>query len=87
MKFVTQAILKQRHIVKFLFKEDNKPLNVSRRFENIYGDRAMKKTEVYFWIAEARRGREDLFDEERPRRPFDIGLDEGWCTGLKQLRA
>jgi hypothetical protein len=76
MKSVTQAVLEQRCIIKFLFKEGNKHPNIIQPRANVYVDRTMKETQVYFWIAEVRRGREDLSEDERPERSLDIDLDE-----------
>jgi hypothetical protein len=36
----------------------------------------MKKTQALFWVGEARRGRENISDEERPGRPPTARLDE-----------
>jgi hypothetical protein len=36
----------------------------------------MRKTQLYFWTAEARRDREDLSDDERTGRSPDVGLEE-----------
>jgi hypothetical protein len=36
----------------------------------------MKKTQVVFSVAEVRRAREDLSDQERPGKPPTVGLDE-----------
>jgi hypothetical protein len=36
----------------------------------------MRKTQLYFWTAEACRDREDLSDDERTGRSPDVGLDE-----------
>jgi hypothetical protein len=62
------AMLEHRHILRFLLKKDNTPLNILSRLQNIFRERAMKQTQVHFWIREIRRGREDLSDEERPGR-------------------
>jgi hypothetical protein len=60
----------------FSFQKGNKPPNIVQSLENVYEDRAMKRMQVYFWIAEVRRGREDFSDEDQPGGPPDIGLDE-----------
>jgi hypothetical protein len=46
------------------------------RLRNIHHEVTMKKIQVFFWVREVRRGREDLSDEERPGRPPVDGLDE-----------
>jgi hypothetical protein len=76
MKDITQEVPEQRYIVMFLFKDVNKPLNITQRSENVYGGKALKKTQVYIGIAEVRRGCEDFSDGKRPGRPPGIGLDE-----------
>jgi hypothetical protein len=62
-------MLEQRHFIRFLIKEGIRPKEIPGRLRNVYGEGAMKKTQVLFWAAEVRRGREDLSDEERPGRP------------------
>jgi hypothetical protein len=69
-------ISEQRHVIRFLRKEDIHPTGISGRFCNVYGKQAMKKTQELFWVADVRRGREELPDEERPERPPTLGLDE-----------
>jgi hypothetical protein len=69
-------MLEQRHVIRFLIKEGIHPKEIPGRLRNVYGEGAMKKTQVFFWAAEVRRGREDLSDEERPGRPTTRGLDE-----------
>jgi hypothetical protein len=59
------AMLEQRQILRSLLKEGNKPLHILSRRQNVVGERAVKQTQVYCWISEIRRGREDLSDEER----------------------
>jgi hypothetical protein len=76
MKSVTQEVIEQWCIVKFLFKEGIKHPDIIQRRENVDVDRIMKKTQISFWIAEVRRGREDLSDDEQPGKPSDVDLDE-----------
>jgi hypothetical protein len=61
--------------VRFVLKDGNKPVTILLRFQNVVAERPMKQVQVYFWISEINRGHEDLSDEERARRPSDIGLD------------
>jgi hypothetical protein len=82
-KSFTQAMPEQRTIVKFLFKEGKEPPKIIQRFENVSGDRAMKKTQVYFWIAEICRGREDLSDEEIALLAV---LSQGWKLTLASFQ-
>jgi len=35
----------------------------------VYGDSAMKKTEVYKWVKRSSEGRESVTDEEKSGRP------------------
>jgi hypothetical protein len=69
-------MLEQQWIVKFLFKKGNKPPNIIQRFENVYGNKGVKKMQVYFWIAEVYRGYKDLSDEEEPGKSPDTGLGD-----------
>jgi hypothetical protein len=40
-------MLKQRHAIKFLVKEQNDPKEIHRRMETLYGDGIRKRTQVY----------------------------------------
>jgi hypothetical protein len=59
-----------------LIKEGIRRKEIPGRLRNVYGEEAMKKTQVFFSVAEVRRRRENLSDEERPGRPATPGLDE-----------
>jgi len=42
----------------------------------VYGDNAMKKTEVYKWVKRFSEGRESVTDEERSGRPATSRTEE-----------
>jgi len=42
----------------------------------VYGDNAMKKTEVYKWVKRFSGGRESVTDEERSGRPATSRTEE-----------
>jgi hypothetical protein len=69
-------MVEQRHVIRFLIKEGIQPKEIPGRLSNVYGEEAMKKTQVFFWVAEVRRRRENLSDEERPGRSATPGFDE-----------
>jgi hypothetical protein len=76
MKMLLSSILEQRYVIKFLEKKQNGPKEIHCNLKTIYGDGAMKRMQVYWWVSEVHRGREDVFDSPRPRRPTEIGIDE-----------
>jgi hypothetical protein len=57
-------------------RNGNKPPNIIKRFDDVYGDSATKQTQMDFWVTEILRGREDLTDNEQLGRQPDISLDE-----------
>jgi hypothetical protein len=63
-------------VIRFLVKEGIHPKEIPAHFGNIYGEETMKKTQVFFWVTEVRRWRNDLSDEERPGKPPTTGLDD-----------
>jgi histone-lysine N-methyltransferase SETMAR len=59
----------QRVIIKFLAIEKVDAREIARRLRVAFGEDAYALRTVQFWMAEVRRGREDLHDEHRPGRP------------------
>jgi hypothetical protein len=76
MKRLFSAILTQRYVVIFFVKEPNDPKEIHRRLKAAYANGTMKRTQVYWWVSAVQRGREDVSDSPRPRRPTEIGIDE-----------
>jgi hypothetical protein len=60
----------------FWSKRASKLFGIPDRLQKIYHEASMKKIQVFFWVGEVRRGREDLSDEERVGRLPTAGLDE-----------
>jgi hypothetical protein len=52
-----------------LVKKQNDLKEIHRRLKDAYGDGAMKWTQVYWWVSEIQRGREDMFNSHRPGWP------------------
>jgi hypothetical protein len=55
-------MLEQRYVIKFRVKEQNDLEKIHRRLKTVYGNEIMKRTQVYWWVLEIQRGREDVFD-------------------------
>ena len=52
----------------------------------VYGDNAMKKTEVYKWVKRSSEGRESVTDEERSGRPATSRTEENIAKVRQILR-
>lgn len=68
--------MEQRYFIKFMFIEGYSPNEIISKLSDIYGDQALHKTQVYYWLAEIKRGRDDLRDEQRTGRPCTEFLDD-----------
>jgi histone-lysine N-methyltransferase SETMAR len=64
----------QRYVIKFLFQGAMPGNEILKVLRQRYGMNAMGKSQMYFWIAEIKRGRTDLSDLHRPGRTPDEGL-------------
>jgi hypothetical protein len=69
-------MLKQRYIIKILVKGQVPAPEIIAKLQQHYGDNALKRTQVYFWIGEVRRGRENLSDVKRLGRSADETLSD-----------
>jgi hypothetical protein len=59
----------QRVIIKFLWNEREDARKTAVRLQAEFGEHAYQLRTVQLWITEIRRGRQDLHDEIRNRRP------------------
>jgi len=66
--------LEQRYVIKFFLAEDRQPLEILGILQNHYGEDAMSKSQLYYWVGEIRRGRTDLHDAPSPGRTPDEGI-------------
>jgi len=62
---MSELELEQRTNVKFLVKLGKSGNEIREMLVQVYGDNAMKKTAVYWWVKRLSEGRESVTDEER----------------------
>jgi hypothetical protein len=58
-----------RGVIRFLFVEDVKPVEMIRRMQAQYGDNCLTSRKIYEWIDHFKKGRTSVYDEERSGRP------------------
>jgi histone-lysine N-methyltransferase SETMAR len=56
----------QRAVVQFLTAEDESPVEIYRRMQNVYGTVCLSRTSVFRWCSEFRKGRTNTDDKPRP---------------------
>lgn len=69
-------MLEQRYCIKFLHSQGYPGNEIFEQLKNMYGDKSLCKAQVYFWIAELKRGRTDLSDDPHPGRPRNTYIDD-----------
>ena len=57
--------VEQRCIIKFLAKEQVKPIEIYKRLLIQFGDLCLAKSNVYTWIERFKNGRDSVLDDER----------------------
>lgn len=67
--------MEQRYFIKCLYFSGDTPSDIIEKLADWFGDDAYKKTQVYFWIGEIKRGRKDLSDAPRSGRPRNEEID------------
>jgi hypothetical protein len=65
----------QRVIIKFLWNERADAHQITARLQAQFVEHAYQLETVQFWIAEMRRGRQDLHDDSRSGTPPLADLD------------
>jgi transposase len=58
-----------RGVIRFLFAEGVKPMEIIRRMQAQYGDNCLSCSKIYEWIGHFKKGRTSICDEERSGRP------------------
>jgi transposase len=58
-----------RGVIRFLFAEGIKPVEVIRGMQAQYGDNCLSCSKIYEWIDHFKKGRTSVCDEERSGRP------------------
>jgi len=63
------TVEEQRGVVRFLWAEGVKPVEIHRRMLAQYGQRTMSQRKVYEWVGRFKSGRTRVTDEGRSGRP------------------
>jgi hypothetical protein len=53
-----------RGMIRFLFAEGVKPVEIIRRMQAQYGDNCLLRSKIYEWINHFKKGRTSVCDEE-----------------------
>jgi len=64
------TIEEQRGVVRFLWSEGAKPVEIHRRMLVEYGQSTMSQRKVYEWVERFKSGRKHVTDEGRSDRPL-----------------
>jgi hypothetical protein len=54
-----------RVVIRFLFAEGVKPVEIIRRMQAQYGDNCLSRSNIFEWIDPFEKGRTSVCDEER----------------------
>jgi hypothetical protein len=57
-----------RGVIRFLFAEGIKPVEIIRRMQAQYGDNCLSRSKIYEWIDHFKKGRTSVCDEDRSGR-------------------
>ena len=68
--------IEYRAVIKFLHLKGKKTQEIKDELDSVYGEASPSFTTVKHWVAEYKRGRTSIFDEERSGRPKTATTDE-----------
>jgi transposase len=70
------TIEEQRAVVRFLWAEGVKSVEIHRQMLAQYGACTMHQQKIYEWIERLKEGRTSVTDESRPGRPLTSRADQ-----------
>jgi hypothetical protein len=73
-KSINNMDVEQRYVIKFFTNEGMPAVEMISRLRDHYGEEALSRRQIYFWINERKRGRTDLNNIAGPGREPDEGL-------------
>jgi hypothetical protein len=62
------------YVINFFTDKGMPAVEITSRLRDHYGEDALSRTQIYFWINEIKRGRTDLNNIANPGREPDEGL-------------
>ncbi|GFY01593.1 HTH_48 domain-containing protein [Trichonephila clavipes] len=68
--------IEYQDVIKYLFLKGNTPTQIKDELDSTYGDSAPSFTTVKFWVAEFKRGRKNLGDDEHSGRSNTANTDK-----------
>ena len=68
--------IEYRAVMKFLHLKEKKTQEIKDELDSVYGEASPSFTTVKYWVAEYKRGRTSILDEERSGRPKTATTDE-----------
>jgi hypothetical protein len=66
--------VEQRHVIKFFTDEGMPAVEIISRLRDHYGEDALSRTQICFWINEIKRGKTDLNNIASPGRELDEAI-------------
>jgi transposase len=65
-----------RRVIRFLFEEGVRPVEIIRRMQPQYGDNCLSRNKIYEWIDRFKKGRTNVRDEKKLGRPSTSKTDQ-----------
>jgi len=76
----------QLSVVRFLFSEGVKPIEIHRRMRIQYGDRCMSRTQVYEWTEKFKNDVSSVEDSPRPGPAFTAVTEDNIAAVENMIR-
>ena len=76
--------MEQRYVIMYLLRKNTKVLDIIKELKDVYGDEALSRTQVYFWVKEIKGGRCNLNDLPKEGRPVDEQMIKSIQDHLKR---
>jgi transposase len=73
-------------MVRFLFAEGVKPVEIIRRMQAEHGDNCLSRSKVYEWVDHFKKGRTSVSNEDRLGRPSTSKAEKSFQATERTVR-